>query len=63
MLFFFYFKLTKGPPQGVLTIDHITVGSDSYEKAENFKYLGCLLANQNYIHGKIKYTRNELMFT
>ena len=33
--------------------EHITVGSSSYEKVKNFKYLGSLLINQNYIHEEI----------
>ena len=34
--------------------EHITVGSNSYEKVKTFKYLGSLLINQNDIHEEIK---------
>jgi hypothetical protein len=34
--------------------EHITVGSNSYEKEKTYKYLGPLLINQNYIHEEIK---------
>ena len=34
--------------------EHITVGSNYYEKVKTFKYLGSLLINQNYVHEKIK---------
>ena len=33
---------------------HIKIGSNSYEKGRTFKYLGSLLANQNYIQEEIK---------
>ena len=34
--------------------EHIMVGSNLYEKVKNFKYLGSLLTNQNFIHKEIK---------
>ena len=34
--------------------EHITVGSNCYEKVKTFKYLDSLLINQNYIHEEIK---------
>ena len=34
--------------------EHITEGSNSYEKVKIFKYLGSLLTNQNSIQEKIK---------
>jgi hypothetical protein len=33
---------------------HIRIGSNSYEKAKSFKYLGSLVTNQNYIQEEIK---------
>ena len=33
--------------------EHITAGSNCYEKVKTFKYLGSLLINQNYIHEEI----------
>jgi hypothetical protein len=38
-----------GRRRGMLANEHITVGSNSYEKAKNFKYLDSLLKNLNYI--------------
>ena len=38
----------------MMSIDHIAVGSNSYEKVKTFKYLGSLLTNQNPIHQEIK---------
>ena len=34
--------------------EHIKIGSNSYEKVKTFKYLGCLLTNQNSIQEEIK---------
>ena len=45
-----------GRHRGMMTNEHMTVGSNSYEKVETFKYLGSLLTNQNSIHEEIKYT-------
>ena len=33
---------------------HIKIGSNSYEKVKSFKYLGCLVTNQNSIQEEIK---------
>jgi hypothetical protein len=41
--------------RGKLAIEYITVGSNSYEKAKTFKYLGSLLTNQNSVHEEINY--------
>ena len=41
-------------PLGLTANEHITVGSNCYEKVKTFKYLGSLLINQNYIDEKIK---------
>ena len=38
----------------MMSNEHITVGSNCYEKVKTFKYLGSLLINQNYIHEEIK---------
>ena len=34
--------------------EHISIGSNSYEKVKTFTYLGSLLKNQNSIKGEIK---------
>ena len=34
--------------------EHIRKGSNSYEKAKTFKYLGFLVTNQNSVQGGIK---------
>ena len=34
--------------------EYIKIGSNSYEKVKNFKYLGSLLTNQNSVHMEIK---------
>jgi hypothetical protein len=34
--------------------EHITLGSNSYEKVKPFKYLPSLLTNQNYVREEIK---------
>ena len=39
----------------MISNEHTTVGSNSYEKLKTFKYLCSLLTNQNYIQDKIKY--------
>ena len=38
-----------GRHRGVIANAHITIGSNSYEKVETFKYLGSLLTSQNSI--------------
>ena len=38
-----------GHHQGLMANEHIKIGSNSYEKAKTFIYLGCLLTNQNSI--------------
>jgi hypothetical protein len=35
--------------------EHITVGSNSYEKVKTFKYIGSLLTYRNSIHKEIKW--------
>ena len=34
--------------------EQIRIGSNSYEKVKRFKYLGCLVTNQNSIREEIK---------
>ena len=34
--------------------ENARIGSNSYEKVKNFKYLGFLVTNQNSIHEEIK---------
>ena len=46
--------LYGGSHRGLIQNERITLGSNSYEKVNTFKYLGSLLANQNYIHEEIK---------
>ena len=36
------------------SIQHIKIGSNSYQKVKTFKYLGSLLINQNSIQEEIK---------
>ena len=43
-----------GHLQSIVANEHITVGSNSYEKVKSFKYLSSLLTNQNSIHEEIK---------
>ena len=38
----------------IISLEQFTVGSNSYENAKTFKYLGSLLTYQNSIHEKIK---------
>ena len=38
-----------GRHRGLMTREHITVGSNSYEKVKTFKYLGSFVTNQNSI--------------
>ena len=38
---------------GMMANEHITVGSNMYEKLKTCKYLGSLLTNQNFIYDKI----------
>ena len=38
----------------MMAYEHITIGSNCYDKAKTLKYFGCLLTNQNYIHEEIK---------
>ena len=35
--------------RGMITNEHIRVGSSSYEKVKTFKYLGSLVVDQNFI--------------
>ena len=44
-----------GRHRGMIANAHIKIGSNSYEKAKTFKYLGSLLTNQNSIQKEIKY--------
>ena len=44
-----------GRHQGMIADEHIRIGSNSYEKVITFKYLGCLVTNQNSIQDEIKY--------
>ena len=39
---------------GMIANVHIKIGSNSYEKVKNFKYLGSFLTNQNSIQEEIK---------
>ena len=41
--------------KGMMANEHITVGSNSYEKIKTLKYLDSLLTDQNPIHEEIKY--------
>ena len=43
-----------GRHRGVITVEHIKIGSNPYENVKTFKYLGYLLTNQNSIQEKIK---------
>ena len=44
--------------------EHITLGSNSYEKVKTFKYIGSLLTNRNSIHEEIKNVRKfTLLFS
>ena len=43
-----------GRHRGVIANAHIKIGSNSYEKAKTFKYLGSSLTSQNYIQKEIK---------
>ena len=43
-----------GCHQGMKANDHITVGSNSYEKVKTFKYLASLLTHQDTIQEEIK---------
>ena len=47
-------KLEMGLHRGMIANEHIKICSNSYEKVKNFKCLGSLLANQNYIQEEIK---------
>jgi hypothetical protein len=38
----------------VMANENIRIGRSSYEKVKNFKHLGSLLTNQNYIYEEIK---------
>ena len=40
--------------QEMMAYEYINLGNNSYKKVKNFKYLGPLLTNQNYIHEEIK---------
>ena len=41
-----------GPHRDIIANAHIKIGSNSYEKAETFKYLGSLLTNQSLFRRK-----------
>ena len=41
--------METGLIRGMMTNEHITIGSNSYEKVKTFKYLGSLLTNENSI--------------
>ena len=41
--------IEKGHHRGMITNEHIRIGSNSYEKVKTFKQLGSLVANQNSI--------------
>ena len=43
-----------GHHQGMIPNELIKIGSNSYEKVKNFKCLGFLATNQNYIQEEIK---------
>ena len=43
-----------GSYRGMMAIEHIKIGSNSYEKVKTFKYLASLFTNQPYVHNKIK---------
>ena len=43
-----------GSHRDMMTNEHTTVGGNSYEKKKPFKYLHCLLTDQNYVHEEIK---------
>ena len=36
-----------GRHRGIIANAHIKIGSNSYEKVQTFKYLGCLLTDKN----------------
>ena len=40
--------------RGIMANEHMTVGSNSYEKVKIFKYFGSLLISQNSIHEEVK---------
>ena len=44
-----------GSHRGAMAHKHITVDSNLYDKADTFKFLGCLLTSQKSIHEEIKY--------
>ena len=43
-----------GRHRGMITNEHIKIGSNSYERVKTFKYLGSLLTNRNSIQEGIK---------
>ena len=43
-----------GRHRDMIASEHISVGSNSYEKVKTFKYLGTLVTNQNSIQNEIK---------
>ena len=43
-----------GLHKDMMANEHITIGSNSYEKVKNSKYLSSLLTNQNSVHKEIK---------
>ena len=44
----------EGRSRGISANEHITIGSNSYEKVKIFKYLGSLLTNEIFIHEEMK---------
>ena len=44
-----------GPYRSMMAHKHLTAGSNSLEKVKNFKYLGFLLANQNFLQEETKF--------
>jgi hypothetical protein len=42
-----------GRHRGMISNEHIKIGSNSYEKVKTFKYLGSLVKNQNSIQEEI----------
>jgi hypothetical protein len=44
-----------GRHRGVKANEHMKIGSNSYAKMKNYKYIGSLLTNQNSIYEKIKF--------
>ena len=49
--------------RGVMTNEHIKIGTNSYEKEKTFKYLGSLLKNQNSNYEEIKFSLKAGIYT